>query len=315
MLQIRGRSLCATSTNHVTFSTLSSPVSHFILLQDLYSLILSLRLLSCPWACFGVAEMPAGLANKACFHTDQAQGCAYLQRQTTSHEVKWPWKERQFREKWDTFASCAKGRAGGDSALLKKPPWKQSVATPQVLFCYPGVKSDTPDHTITYTDTPAKFLTHTERSSVWQESSSKCAVSPALNTTLLFSPGSCSCFSQGSHKSNFRACSNFWSWGDEDSTSAHSKRISWPQVMSLIALTSVFSYLITWNQKTYSNISPVILLQCVGPGTVTLWMYSLVSGLYPCQTWTAEVEMSSCKGGGWMKLLSTKQKCCGKVLP
>lgn len=48
------------------------------------------------------------------------------------------------------------------------------------------------------------------------------------------SPGSCSWFSQGSHKSNFRTYSNFWSWGDENSTSAHSKRISWPQVMSLL---------------------------------------------------------------------------------
>lgn len=141
-----------------------------------------------------------------------------------------------------------------------------------------------------------------------------CAISLALNTPLLLSPGFCSWFSQGPHKSNFRTSSNFWSWGDENSTSAHSKRVSHPQVMSFIGLTSVLSYVITWHQKTYNSISPVILLQCVGPGTGALWMYSLVPGLYLCQTWTGGVEMSFCKGGGWMKLLSTKQKCCGKVL-
>lgn len=193
------------------------------------------------------------------------QGCAYLQKQTTSQRLKWPQKDRQFREKWDTFDNFAKGSAGGDSALLKmvaQPPWKQSVTTPQVLLLLPWGK--------------IRFLyihrqsckvpnPHEEILSLTQVQLLMChAVSPALNTTLLFSSGSCSWFSQGSHKSNVRTYSNLWSWGDENSTSAHSKRFSWPQVMSLIGLISVLSYMITWHQKTYSNISPVIFCSMLG---------------------------------------------------
>ena len=63
------------------------------------------------------------------------------------------------------FAYFAKGNAGGDSVLLKvvaQPPWKQSVATPQFLFSYPGGKTGF----YTGTDSPAKPLTHTVRSLV-----------------------------------------------------------------------------------------------------------------------------------------------------
>lgn len=52
----------------------------------------------------------------------------------------------------------------------------------------------------------------------------------ALNTPLLFSPGSRSWCPQGSHKSNFRTYSNFRCRGDENSLAAHSQRISRPKV-------------------------------------------------------------------------------------
>lgn len=297
------------------FFILSSPVSHFFSIRGSVSPHLLSKIAFLFWACFGAAEIPACLANKTCFHIGQAQGYAYLQKQTTSRKMKWPWKGRQFREKWGTLASFAKGRAGGDSDA------EDGCPAIQVTVCdYSPGSFLLPWGKIRLLYMPRLFCKapnpHREIPSLTRvQLLTCCALSPALNTTLIFSLGSCSWFSQGSHKSNFRACSNFWSWGDENSTSAHSKRISWPQVMSLIALTSVLSYMITWNWKTYSNTSPVVLLQCVGPGTVTLWMYSLVPGLNLCQTWSGEVEMSFCKGGGGMKLLSTKQKCCGKVLP
>lgn len=112
------------------------------------------------------------------------------------------------------------------------------------------------------------------------------AASLILNTPLLLSPGSCSWSPQGSYKSNFRTYSNFWCWGDENSPSAHSQRISWSKVRSFIGLTSVVSYMITCHQKTYSNISPAIpFALCWARHNAYLWMHLVLPICRYSLTW------------------------------
>lgn len=173
---------------------------------------------------------------------------------------------------------------GGDSALLKvvtQPPWKQSVATLQFLFSYPGGKKRL---LYMHRQSGKAPNPHSEIPSLIQvQLLMSYAASLALNTSLLLSPGSYSWSPQGSYKGNFRTYSNFWCWGDENSPSACSQRISRSKVRSFIGLTVVVSYMFTFQQKPYSNISPAVLFAAYWAGhNAYLWMHSV---LPICRCW------------------------------
>lgn len=126
---------------------------------------------------------------------------------------------------------------GLDSALLKEAvqlPWMRSVATSQFLFSCRGGKTGFSR----CMDSPAKLLHAVDPQSDTSLALNIFCCFLSLNTPLLLSPGFCSWTSQGSYKSNFRTYSNFWCWGDENSPSAHSQRISSSKVRSFLLLTS-----------------------------------------------------------------------------